>query len=72
MPERQGGVRTRGWGRDGTSGTNVGARGSDVSEAGGGRVGFVSAEGFGVKPWIVGEPSHIRCVVECFVSRKTE
>ncbi len=54
------------------SGTNVGARSGDMSEAGSGRVGFVSAKGFGGEPRIVGEPSHVGCVVHRFVGRETE
>ncbi len=42
---RRGGERVR----DGAGETNVGAGSGDVSEAGSGRVRFVSAEGFGVE-----------------------
>jgi hypothetical protein len=43
-----------------------------MSEAGSGRVGFISAKGFGSEPWIVGEPSRVGCVVHRFVGRETE
>ncbi len=43
-----------------------------MSEAGSGRVWFISAKGFGSEPKIVGEPSHIVCVVHRFVGRETE
>ncbi len=45
--------------RDGVGGTNIGAGSDDVSEASGGRVRLISAEGFGVEPWIVCEPPHV-------------
>ncbi len=43
-----------------------------MSEAGSGRVGFIYAKGFGSEPGIVGEPSHVGCVVHRFVGREAE
>ncbi len=43
-----------------------------MSEAGSGRLGFISAEGFGSKPGIVDEPSHVGCVEHRFVGREAE
>jgi hypothetical protein len=43
-----------------------------VAEAGGRRVWFVAADGFGVEAGVVGEPFHVGGVVQCFVGRETQ
>ncbi len=43
-----------------------------VTEAGSGRVMFVSAEGFGVEAWIVCEPPHVGCAVQIVVGKPSE